>query len=118
MTLLSALIQWPTQTFTQTFTVNSSAGPDLHGSFTVERLAELRLWFLAETRNSAVPRYQFTLGDSPMRATVEILSDDAAAKRYACIVVDEINRNVTSPSRVLVWDNDGELLAAVRPMEE
>jgi len=53
-----------------------------------------------------------------MRATVEIHPDDAAAKRHACAVVDEINRNVKNRLRVLVWDDDGELLAAVSPMDE
>ena len=95
----------------QTFTAG------FHGRLSLERPAEFRLSVLAE-RNSAVPRYQFTLGASPMRATVEIHPDDAAAKRHACAVVDEINRNVKNRLRVLVWDDDGELLAAVSPMDE
>ena len=65
-----------------------------------------------------MPRYQFALGDGPMRAAAEIHCDDAAAKRHACIVVDEINHNAKSRLRVLVWDDDGELLAAVRPVDD
>lgn len=65
-----------------------------------------------------MPRYQFALGDSPMRAAAEIHASDAAAKRHACMIADEINRNAMSACRVLVWDDDGELLAAVRPMDD
>ena len=65
-----------------------------------------------------MPRYRFALGDSPLHAAAEIHCDDAAAKRHACVVVDEINRNVKSRSRVLVRDDEGELLAAVSPVDD
>jgi hypothetical protein len=48
----------------------------------------------------------------------EELPDDAAAKRYACVIADEINRHAKQYSPVLVLDNEGRLLAAVRPIEE
>jgi hypothetical protein len=48
----------------------------------------------------------------------EELPDDAAAKRHACIIADEINRNAKTRSRVLVFEHDCELLAAASPIDE
>ena len=65
-----------------------------------------------------MPRYQFALSVSPMRTVAEVHSNDAAAKRHACNVVDEVNRNAKSCLRVLLWDNEGDLLAAVSSIGE
>jgi hypothetical protein len=46
------------------------------------------------------------------------MPNDMAAKRYACQVADEINRNAKHPLPVLIFDQQGTLLAAVRPIEE
>ena len=65
-----------------------------------------------------MPRYLFTLENRPLSGTAVEFPDDAAAKRHACLVADELNRHVNHPSRVLVLDQDGELLAAVTPIDE
>jgi hypothetical protein len=65
-----------------------------------------------------MPRYIFTLDNPPLPGVAEKFPDDAAAKRHACTIADEINRNTKAQSRVLVLDPDGELLAAARPIDE
>jgi hypothetical protein len=56
--------------------------------------------------------YLFTLDNTAIPGVLKELPDDAAAKRHACIIADGINR------RVLVVDQDGDLLAAVSPIDE
>ena len=65
-----------------------------------------------------MPRYAFALDGPRIPGDVEQFPTDSAAKRHACVVADEINRNATSKRRVLVFDDDGELLAVVAPVEE
>jgi hypothetical protein len=64
-----------------------------------------------------MPRYVFTLDAPPVPGAAEDLPDDRSAKRRACIIADEINRNARTQSRVLVLDQDGALVAAVSAAE-
>ncbi len=63
-----------------------------------------------------MPTYTFKVDDPSVPSVTEEFANDAAAKRHACIVADEINRGVEYPCRVLVLDEDGNLLAAVDPI--
>jgi hypothetical protein len=65
-----------------------------------------------------MPRYVFALDNPPFPGVAEKFPDDVAAKRHACTIADEINRNTKVQSRVLVLDHDGELLAAASPVDE
>jgi hypothetical protein len=67
---------------------------------------------------ASMPRYLFTLDAPELPGTMEEFPDDKAAKLQACVIADEINRNAQSRSRVFVLDEDGELVAAVSPMDE
>lgn len=51
-----------------------------------------------------MPTYPFTLDNLLLPGVAEEFPDDATAKRHACRVADEINRNAKSRSRVLVLD--------------
>jgi len=44
-------------------------------------------------------KYVFTLDHPLLPGVTEELSDDLAAKKYACIVADEINRNAKCHAR-------------------
>ena len=62
-----------------------------------------------------MPRYLFRREGVSGRGVAEEFPDDRAAKAHACVVADEINRNAERPTRVLVLDEDGTLVAAVAP---
>jgi hypothetical protein len=80
------------------------------------RLCPRRRWLRDALR--ALPRYLFKLAAPLSRAAAEDLPDDAAAKLHACRIADEINRHGKRQTRVLVQDDEGNLLAVVSPIEE
>jgi hypothetical protein len=66
-----------------------------------------------------MPLYVFKLDDPSVPGVMEEFADDASAKRHACVIADEINRSTgRRPHRVLVLDEDGNLLAAVSAVED
>lgn len=64
-----------------------------------------------------MPKYVFTVDTAALPGVAEEFPDDASAKRHGCTIVDEINRNAKTRSLVLVLDDEGEVVAAVRPVE-
>lgn len=74
--------------------------------------------WLASFKEPPMPRYLFSLDNLLLPGAAEEFPDDAAAQRHACRVAVEINRNARGRSRVLVLDDDGELVAAVSPIDE
>jgi hypothetical protein len=49
------------------------------------------------------------LDEPPLPLAIEELPDDPTAKRHACIIADEVNRNAKDPPPVLVFDEKGTL---------
>jgi len=64
-----------------------------------------------------MPKFTFALENEEWGAT-EVFASDQEAKLHACAVADELNRNADRPCRVMIFGEDGVLLAVVPPSDE